>query len=249
MKRSIEDILSFREDISPFLVHLTRTSQAKGASARQNLHEIIKLQQLEQRGALVSDVRFAIYTLNMKEEEKRRFFSAICFTETPLNEFHCLLDIDSRKVDLEPYGLVFLKDAMAARGVNPIFYVNNHPADKDPLMAALGGLITTAPEIAEKLLPLMSVFGRKLQPPGAKAPAEGSVDFRWEREWRFPACYGHLPFKPEEVFVGLCPIDEIEEFENAFPGVLFIDPTRNMKWFASKLVDVRKKHNLKVSVV
>ena len=40
------------------------------------------------------------------------YFSAVCFTETPLNEIYSLLEISRRRVNLKPYGLVFLKEKL-----------------------------------------------------------------------------------------------------------------------------------------
>jgi hypothetical protein len=51
------------------------------------------------------------------------------------------------------------------------------------------------------------------------------------------------------VFVGLCPHDEIPFFDSLFPPVGFIDPTRNMKWYATKLIAARQRLDLKYWVV
>lgn len=117
--RDIDDILHFREDISPFLAHLTRDNQ-QGLTARQALERIIQMRALVCGPTLVSDARFGMHTSDMNDQAKRELFSAICFTETPLSEVHCLLEIAYRMVDLEPYGLVFLKDRLAMKGVSPV---------------------------------------------------------------------------------------------------------------------------------
>ncbi len=52
-----------------------------------------------------------------------------------------------------------------------------------------------------------------------------------------------------DVFIGLCPDAEIARFEQALPGIGFIDPTRNMKWYATKLIQARQRCDIKVSVV
>jgi hypothetical protein len=75
------------------------------------------------------------------------------------------------------------------------------------------------------------------------------VDFRWEREWRYPYVEGPLTFSAEDVFVGLCSHDEIDIFEGLFPDVEFIDPTRNTKWYATKLVAARQRLDIGFSVV
>ena len=107
-----------------------------------------------------------------------RFFRAVCFTETPLSEIHCLLDIDRRQVDMEPYGIVFLKDRLLTRGVSPVLYLNNSDGTMDSVAKALFRLIQNEPEAAARLLQLFSVFGQKLTPPGYQQPPKGDVDFR-----------------------------------------------------------------------
>ena len=106
--RDIEDILLFRDDISPFLAHLTKAT-AK-VSASQTLEAILHQKLLIAGGGPVSDIRYGGNTKQFNAQQVSEFFCAVCFIETPLSEVHCLLDIDYRQLNLEPYGLVFLKD-------------------------------------------------------------------------------------------------------------------------------------------
>lgn len=156
MPRSIDDILNFREDISPFLVHLTRATP--DLVARDRLEHIIDEHQLRTSGNAISDARFGTFTNNMTAQQICRFFGAICFTETPINEVHCMLEIAYRQINLEPYGLVFLKERLKPKGVGPVFYFNNELQDKDAVIAALCGLINDNPEAAERVLPMNQQF-------------------------------------------------------------------------------------------
>jgi hypothetical protein len=245
--RDIADVLHFREDISPFVVHLTR---AQGDfSARENLQSIIRDRAFRPGDAEVSDVRFGGNTLPMTAEQRRRFFGGVCFTETPLSGAHCLLEIRDRAVNLEPYGLVLMKDALRARGVAPVMYLNNERGDADQVVRALFGLIDSNPGAAERLLPLITVFGLKLWPPGAAHRPAGRVDFLWEREWRYPAFQGAFEFTSADTFCGLCPHEEIDVFEAAFAPVRFIDPRRTMKWYAQSLIASRQRLDIRYSVV
>jgi hypothetical protein len=151
--RNIEDILYFRSDISPFLVHLTR-GVVGGMDAGEVLTKIINEKQLVAGSGKISDARFAINTSRMTEEDKKKYFGAICFTETPLNEIHCLLEIRKRTVNLKPYGLVLLKDLAVAHGVEPVFYINNKNDDKREHIKALCSLISSASDTAAHILPL-----------------------------------------------------------------------------------------------
>jgi hypothetical protein len=247
--RNISHVLNFRDDLSPFLVHLTRPRA--GVPARDFLQEIIETGILIPGSSLVSDARFGMRTYGMAEIEKRTFFSALCLTETPLNEIHCLLELQGRQINLEPYGLVFLKDALRRKGVSPVVYLNNYDGSVDDVVGAICSLTQTDETHLEAalLLPLIAVFGQKIQPPGVGNRPGGEVDFTWEREWRFPAIRGHLKFGAGDVFVGVCPHDEIEEFERLLPGVDFVDPRRNMKWYASKLIEARQRLDIRSSVV
>ncbi len=197
----------------------------------------------------MSTARFGGFTTRLTDEEQKYLFTAVCFTETPVNEVHSLLEIRYRQVNLEPFGLVFLKQRLQERGVAPVIYLNNEQGDQDVVAQALFSLRDSHPVAASLLLPLVSVFGKKIKPPGTDAPPDGSLDWRWEREWRYPYMRGSLRFDAHDVFVGLCPHDRVLEFEALFHPVGFIDPTRNMKWYATKLIEARQRLDLKHSVV
>lgn len=248
MTRSIEDILYFRSDISPFLVHLTRSINSQ-INAQEVLEKIVQEKRLVAGNSPVSDARFGIKQHKLDDEKKKRFFGAVCLTETPLNEIHCLLDISYRQINLDSYGLVFLKEKLRQKGVSPVLYFNNEQDDKDKVFEALCSLIDTHPNEAAKFLPLVAVFGQKVKSPSAIFKPNGIVDFLWEREWRYPSDNGSLEFTKDDIFVGLCPHDKIEYFESIFEDVDFIDPTRNVKWYATKLVKARKRLGIKNSVV
>ena len=243
--REIEDILLFRGDLSPFLVHLTRSHG--GLSARTRLRRIFDTRRLVPGNSLVSDARFGGFTNELDDDEKKRLFSAVCFTETPLSEIHCMLEIERRRVDLEPYGLVFLKHRLRRKRVSPVIYINNEDGRGDEAVQALFEL--RGNPAASRLLPLVSVFGLKVWAPGAVARSEGEIDFLWEREWRRPAVLGDLAFNNRDIFCGLCPHADIDAFEDEYAPLRFIDPTRNMKWYAQALIDCRQRLDLKHSVV
>ena len=245
--RDIEDILHFRSDIPPFLVHLTR--DYRGVNPKDNLASIIDQKELVPGDTEVSVAKFGGYTHDMPDEERLAFFGAVCFTETPLNEVHSLLDIRARQTDLQPYGLVFLKEPLQKRGVSPVLYLNNETRNQSSVVEALFSLTTSAPGAAKMILPLISAFGEKIQPAAARQRQQGRMDFIWEREWRLPYARGPFSFSESDVFVGLCPEEEIGEFEALFPGVSFVDPRRNMKWYATKLIEARHRLDIKHSVV
>jgi len=79
MSRDIKDILLFRSDISPFLVHLTRENQQ---SAKKILEKIITERKLIAGDEPVSDVRFVINISDQDYEEIKPFLKAVCFLST-----------------------------------------------------------------------------------------------------------------------------------------------------------------------
>jgi hypothetical protein len=238
MPRAIKNILYFRQDISPFLVHLTKTTE-EGIGAKDALENIIRERKLVAGEVPMSDVRFGI----SNDDIKKQYCRAISFTETPLNEIHCLLEIAGRTCQLEAYGLVFMKDKLRKKGVSPVLYINNEEGDKMEVIRALCLLIKIEPESAKQILPLISSFGKRLV-------TEGNIDFLWEREWRYPSVKGDLQFNKNDVFVGLCPDGETSYFERLFPDVQFVDCQRNMKWYAKKIVDAKDRFpDFKHSVV
>ncbi|WP_053764653.1 abortive infection system antitoxin AbiGi family protein [Leptospirillum ferriphilum] len=244
-KRNIQDILHFRRDLPPFLVHLTRDRKNP---AKENLISILDSKTLRQSREHISSMRFL---KDQKVENSEELFAAICVTETPLEFIHCLIDIQGRQVNLEPYGVVFLKDKLKKKNFHPALYFNNSvEGHADPILKAIETLSQSAE--TKKFFPLITTFGHLV---GPSKPSGGWHDFYWEREWRRPFCYGDFSFSfgedvdNNDVFCGLCPEDDIIFFEERYPGLPFIDPMRPPSWYAKKLIDRRKDLNMRHAVV
>jgi hypothetical protein len=247
--RNIDDIMNFRTDISPFLVHLTK--DYGGHSAKENLKSILRTGEIRASNSEISDVRFGGDNLNLPDVSSRTALKSVCFTETPLEQIHCLLNIEGRAVNLTPYGLLFLKDKCIEKGVNPVIYINNYNQQNNDTFYELFNLINDPQyqNVVKNLLPLASVFSTMVKPPNAVYWIPREVDFTWEREWRLPAYRSPFRFdKDQDVFVGLCPHEDIEEFEREF-RIKFVDPLRNPLWYATKLVELRRIKGLTNSVV
>ena len=238
--RDVSKVLLFRNDLSPFLVHLTRDIVGE-RTAKESLSNILRERTLKCGTSTISDARFGVPPGQV--ETNKSCFCAISLTETPLGEVHNLLEIEGRDNDLSQYGLVLLKDKMKKKGVSPVVYINNMKGDKDETIQALCSLIESNRTAAKKILPYIAIFGKKLNPVGG-TPQSGSIDFIWEREWRYASRSGALKFRETDLFIGLCPHNEIESFESQFPWLGFIDPQRNMKWYSEKLVAARKRSKL-----
>jgi hypothetical protein len=249
--RDVEKVLQFRNDISPFLVHLTRDIGAN--SAKSNLKSILKSKTLKYGDTPISDARFRYPLEKLTTKKKRLFFSAVSFTETPLGEIHNLLEIRKRSVDLKPYGLVFLKERLRSKGVSPVFYINNMKGDQNDAVEALCSLIDTHPRVALKVTPFIALFGKLLSPMGGTAQNRKRIDFTWEREWRYASRKPRFKFTRRDLFIGLCPDEDIDEFETEFKTqykpLRFIDPRRTLKWYAEQLLDAKDQSKLGHSAI
>lgn len=248
MSREIKDVLTFRRDLSPFLTHLTKRTGNKPAF--DNLKAIITSKQLIQSGKELSDIKFQYPGTS---EEKTRLTAAICFTETPLDQIHCLLEIEKRSVNLTQFGLVFLRSKLQLKNASPCVYLNNWRSEHDSVIRSLGTWGTANPDEAKKILPLISCFG-SFFPARSGTRKAGEQDFYWEREWRIPFCYGPLDIVPDDLFCGLCPEERIKEAEDHYQSVFhqelpFIDPLRPATFYAKKLVQRRNALALTDSVV
>lgn len=248
--RDIGGVIERRGDISPYLVHLTKDSTDGNLGAGAVLESIIQERQLWPGRTEVSAVKYGGYTANMDMGERRRFFGAICFTETPLNQLQAMIQIQGTGIRLSKYGLVFSKVALARKNVQPVYYLNNELADKDMVAETLFDLIRTAPDIADDVLPLFEVFGQKIRGPHMSSRPSGHVDFRWEREWRRPAKYEHLLLERKDILMGLCPDTECRDFANLANESLgvsgddvidFIDPLQSIEFNAHTITIARER--------
>src|SRR5882672_143255 len=130
-------VIARRSDLSTFLVHLTRTSN--GQSGHDRLISIItawRLMATSMFGAAKTRLEATGLVLDSQK--------CVCFTETPLEYVHLLLQqIDNRQVQFEPYGVAFPKKLGRGMGLNPVWYVDITPGH-DWLMVPINQMIATA---------------------------------------------------------------------------------------------------------
>lgn len=138
--------------VSPFLVHLTRSRGNK--TAGDCLREIIENKCLLAGEKAMSAAKFAV---PLREQE--HLFRAISFTETPLPEIQNFFNIANRAINLEPYGLVFMKKELLKNGVSPVIYINNVPGDRDAVVRALVSLRDTHPKEAAQIRVFRQICG------------------------------------------------------------------------------------------
>jgi len=202
--------LDKKRDFSNLLVHLTRKDEEYSAKG--------VLECILNEHTLRAYSYYCIFQEEIKslEYDLQSKFRVVCFTETPIDQIEVLLErVEGRTVILEPYGLVFKKDYIREKGGNPVFYITGNLST--PLWKLYNEAQNTQYTSEEnKVLALVN-------------KCDEAIDFHWEREWRI---VGSLEFDLSDIYCGLCPQEEIPDFESKY-GVKFIDP----HWGINKILD------------
>jgi hypothetical protein len=180
--------LSGREDVSRFMVHLTRDDRddySDGGSARSNLRSILSEQRIR---AISPHCTFNSKIKKLPAKIAQRF-NTTCLTETPLNQIHLLVrDIPGRRIKMEPYGICFKKDFIIEQGGQPALYINEYDSNTW-LRECVDKLFDRSVTAAKVVKPLWRIL------PFVNSMHEG-YDFSWEREWRI---LGDLEFAARDI--------------------------------------------------
>jgi hypothetical protein len=207
-----------RDDLSRFLIHLTR--DLKDSSAKDNLIGILKDKKIEARNA---------HCLVMHKLEQMRFtkllrwqFNSVCFTEAPLSQVSQLTRlIPKRSIELRPYGVVFWKDHLMDCGANPAIYLN---AQGNSLSRYL---IKQFEEIFKDVQSLKSLKAAEerhyksiIQLYALLNVFNRERNFMWEREWRH---MGDLSFKYSDLvaIIAKNPQSFLEECEDRLSPIVY----------------------------
>ena len=254
-----DQLIAQRQDLSQFLVHLTRSGTWRQwkdiynlrsdnyptLSPRGSLEDILKLGKIEARSPFgyfnfkVKMTTWSGQVLNQNSGVQRSWLQSVCFTETPVDFVQLQFqEIYGRSLQFEPYGLAFWEDSVRTKGGNPLFYFESRNQN---LIAAMDE-IATLPNCQRfsSFMPLVETFG---PPVYKRAGSPTEIDFRWEREWRKP---GDFVFSPSDIAFGFCEGSQIAHFDNlvakAFP---FVDPGAPMSVVKAKLRQWPRLANLK----
>ena len=244
MSLSKLEVKELREDLSPFLIHLTRNGYYKrwpdidkdvkdgehtNLDAKNSLENILKAKTIEARSPFgYFNYKVAYRGKNQNSKIKRAWLRPVCFTETPVDYIYVQCEkVQSRKFNFAPYGLAFFENSVRKAKGNPVMYFES---SNDSIRSALD-TISTLPNCEDfvSLMILYQSFGKHLFSNFAS-----EIDFRWEREWRVR---GDFYFDPKkDVAFGICPQDEIEAFEESVKGYFpFIDPHQTIGLVKRKL--------------
>lgn len=171
-----------RDDLSKFVVHLTR--RYNGQSARANLLSILDDKVINARNAhclFHPDIARLEFTPVLQ-----RRFETVCFTETPLTQIGRLTaKIPGRRIQLEPYGLVFYKKALLERDGNPAIYINGNTHLRDYLLKQFRDHFQGIKSL-RRFKEQQRVYHKSIiQYYSLVNVIRPNHDFTWEREWRF----------------------------------------------------------------
>ena len=185
-----------REDLSRFLVHLTRDYD--GTCARLNLVNILKEKKIYARNA------HCLVKHKIEEKERnftptlKRQFNTVCFTETPLTQIKQIAtEIEGRSIQLEPYGIVFWKDVLFEAGSSPAIYINAKGTSVSKYLLrqfdetfkgvkSFQTLRNTKVKDYKNIVHFYSLIN----------VVKDKHDFLWEREWRH---HGDFTFEYEDI--------------------------------------------------
>ncbi|ASW89730.1 abortive infection system antitoxin AbiGi family protein [Mycobacterium marseillense] len=183
---TIEDMLHRRNDLSTFLVHFTRPTEA--GSGFDALTSILMERQIEARTA---------YGLARSHSDSAvvQTQKVVCFTETPLEHSWTMTrQLDERRAsNFAPYGLAFTKPYARRNGCNPVWYINQTRGTDWPTPALNAAVAAETRPYSDRnsifrITPFIEQMGDWSQ--GSVARKE----FWWEREWRH---VGHFYFTPD----------------------------------------------------
>ncbi len=183
-----------REDISRFLVHLTR--HYDDSSPIINLINILKDKTICARNAhclvmhKINQMRFSPV---LKKE-----FNTVCFTETPLTQIKQLIsEIEGKRIQLKPYGLVFWKDDLFERGSSPAIYINAKGTSIDKFLLDEFYAIFKNIKTLKKLKKIEEIHYKNIVNYYSLINVvKDEHDFMWEREWRH---HGNFKFRYKDI--------------------------------------------------
>ncbi|MGL4260589.1 MAG: abortive infection system antitoxin AbiGi family protein [Afipia sp.] len=222
--------LSGREDVSRFMVHLTRNNKRDyddGGTARENLRNILSEQRIR---AISPHCTFNRKVKKLPEKTRRRFNTA-CFTETPLNQIHLLVqDIPGRSIKLSSYGICFRKDFIVSKGGQPALYINEY--DGTWLRECVDAIYEDSVFPDKLIKPLWRLL------PFVNSMHDG-YDFSWEREWRVR---GDLTFATKDIVCLILPDtgeDKLKE-RMAKNGIAVISPGWTYEQIVAELANQQR---------
>lgn len=163
-----------REDLSPYLVHVTRNNTnhfpKSGMDASHSFNQIWNERVIKARRVL------CMHRERILEEDVdiQKKFKVACFTETPLSQIKRFIGVSRRDFRFEAYGFIFTKETMLVKGASPALYINQYGTD------SLRPWADRIYEIAKR----SNFTGLMWQGIPFMNSVHERNDFDWEREWK-----------------------------------------------------------------
>jgi hypothetical protein len=163
-----------REDLSPYLVHLTRDNTnhfpKTGKSAHSTFNDIWNQKLIKARRVLCIH-RDRILKEKLETQVK---FRVVCFTETPLSQIKHFVGVYRREFRFEAFGFIFKKEILLMKGASPAQYINQY------------GTMSLRPSVDRMfdLAKKTNFTGLLWQPIAFMNSVHNGHDFDWEREWK-----------------------------------------------------------------
>ena len=227
-----------RDDLSRFVVHLTRQSDDDSSIAV--LADILASKRIEARNAHCL-FKYEFERLHFTEALQNAFCTA-CFTETPLSQIKKLADpkID-RRIQLEPCGIVFSKQFLIDNGGNPAVYINAHDDDsfKRMLLDDFRFRFRNARTFQRFKKKYPKTYKTRIRYYSLINVLQSNHDFMWEREWRHN---GDLEFRYFDVVAVICPKPQRLRYyarrRMTEKQLVYLDrmPTINAEWALEEIV-------------
>jgi hypothetical protein len=226
-----------REDISRFLVHLTRYHDH--VVACKNLISILKDKTIYAKNAHCL-VMHKLRQMNFSKKLQQEFYT-VCFTETPLPQIKQLTkEIEGRRIKLSPYGLVFWKDELFEKGASPAIYINAKGTSVSSFLIdefeSIFKDVTTFKGLKEKEAHYKNIVHYY----SLINVVKDQHDFMWEREWRhhgdfkfyYKSVAAIIAQNPER-FKELCKNDCTDQLKRYLNRIPFISP----EWTYEELIE------------
>ena len=194
---------SRRDDLSRFLVHLTRHYDNK--TACENLIGILRDKKIDARNPHCL-FKHEVTRLGFSQL-LRKGFHTVCLTETPLTQIHRLTGtIKGRQIELQGYGLVFNKNDLIGRGASPAIYLNAKGTKlRDYLLNRFRDDFQGITKLKALAQQEQEHYGSIMQYYALINIIADHYDFTWEREWRYS---GPLKFKYRDLVAIVAPDPE-----------------------------------------
>ncbi len=169
-----------REDLSPYLVHLTRDNRRHfrktGLTAALSFENIWKEQTIKARRVL------CIHREQILQEDPKiqAMFRVVCFTSTPLTQIKHVVGVLRQEYKFEAYGFIFKREFLYGKGAQKAIYINQYDG-------------SWMREWADRMYELAK-----------RSKFTVRHDFAWEREWRVTV---HVKFDYDDLVGVFLPDD------------------------------------------